>query len=197
VAGSRFAGPRPGGRLRGLATLAVLVLATLLAGAAPAPDSPSLEYQVKAAFLYQFLSFVEWPAPALAAKGDSRVVGILGDTPMVPALQALGAKPVQGRPLVVRHFRDLRDLREPGALYVLFVAQGDRERLAAAVRAVKGSGVLTVGESEGFARLGGIINFVIVDGKVGFEINPRAADEAGLRVSSKLLQLARIVEDRS
>jgi hypothetical protein len=175
---------------------ALVALAGLAVGATPAPD-PSLEYQVKAAFLYQFLNFVDWPGPAMAASRDSVVVGVLGETPMTAALQALGAKPIRGRQLVVRTFRAAREIRDPTALHVLFVPHAERDRAAGALRAVRAASVLTIGEADGFARLGGIVNFVIVDGKVGFEINPRAADEAGLRISSKLLRLARIVEDRS
>lgn len=183
---------RPPRRL--LVPVAVLLVAIATGvGPAAAQDQVPLEYQVKAAFLYQFLSFVEWPAAALAGTRDTMVVGVVGETPMAAALEPLAGKPVRGRSLVVR---PLRDLKSPGVLHVLFAGASARNRVASALQAVKGTSVLTIGETEGFARLGGMINFVIVDGKVRFEINPRAAEEAQLRISSKLLRLARIVEEK-
>jgi hypothetical protein len=168
----------------------------LAGGSGPPPAiaqaSPPLEYQVKAAFLYQFLSFVEWPATA-PPTADGMVIGVLGETALTAALQPVAARPFRGRPLVIRPLREPRDL---GAVHVLFVAGSEKERLTGILRATKGTSILTIGEIDGFTRLGGVINFVIVDGKVAFEISVRAADEARLRISSKLLRLARVVEEK-
>jgi uncharacterized protein DUF4154 len=160
----------------------IALLATILAGGseprvAVAQPEPTLEYQVKAAFLYQFLNFVEWPATAPGI-ADGMIIGVLGETALTSALQPL---------------RGPRDL---AAVHVLFVAGSEKERLSGILRTIRGASILTIGEVDGFTRLGGVINFVIVDGKVAFEINVRAAEEARLRISSKLLRLARIVEDK-
>jgi hypothetical protein len=178
---------------------AVLLLGALASGSRPPPvvaqPAPPLEYQVKAAFLYQFLSFVEWPVPPTPAP-DALVIGVLGETPLTPALQPVTARSVRGRALAVRPLRGLQELRDGGPVHVLFVAASEKERLSGILRALRGASILTVGEVDGFARLGGIINFVIVDGRVAFEINERAAEDAHLRISSKLLRLARIVEGK-
>ena len=175
----------------------IALLATILAGGseprvAVAQPEPPLEYQVKAAFLYQFLNFVEWPttAPGIA---DGMIIGVLGETALTSALQPVAARPFRGRPLVIRPLRGPRDL---AAVHVLFIAGSEKERLPGILRTTRGASILTIGEVDGFTRLGGVINFVIVDGKVAFEINVRAAEEARLRISSKLLRLARIVEEK-
>jgi hypothetical protein len=177
---------------------AALVAALLANGSEPRADTaqpaPPLEYQVKAAFLYQLLNFVEWPpAPSATANADGIVIGVLGDTPLTAALQPVVGRSVKGHPLMVRPIREARAM---GAVQVLFVAASERERLAGILQAVRGASILTVGEVDGFTRLGGVINFVIVDGKVAFEINVRAAEGARLRISSKLLRLARVVGEK-
>jgi YfiR/HmsC-like len=205
-AGDRLPGPasaprraawRSTGRCAAVALLLLLEVVLLPPGgsgprSASAQPLPPLEYQVKAAFVYQFLSFVEWPA-ATTPTGDGVIIGILGETPLTAALQPVIARSPRSRPLVVRTLRETRDL---AAVHVLFVAASEKERLTSVLRAAHVPGLLTIGEVDGFAQLGGVINFVIVDGKVAFEINVRAAEEAQLKISSKLLRLARIVEQK-
>ena len=146
------------------------------------------EYQVKAFFLYNFARYVEWPAQALGPGKDPIVICVLGRDPFGAALQqAISGKAIDGRSLVIHELRELR----PGCnCHILFVGASERKLSPSALKA---SGVLTVGETPEFLKDGGVINFKLEDGKVRFEINVAAADQQGLRISSKLLSLAEVV----
>jgi hypothetical protein len=162
------------------AFLSAIVLALLSAQASSAGDD--LEYQVKAAFLFNFLKFVEWPGGASEAPW---VIGILGTDPFGPILDnTVRSKIVNGRPVQVRRYAHLSDVKDCN---VLFIGRGEFERLGTPVR----PGLLTVGEAPGFLKSGGIINFYLEDNHVRFEIQPSAAHSSGLRVSAQLLKLGR------
>ncbi len=151
------------------------------------------EYQVKAAFLYNFAKFVEWPSDAPGDDHNSIVLGIVGEDSFRDLLEhTVQGKTVNGRRLVVRRPKNASDAR---ACQIVFIGASEKKRLRPLLDSLKGAGVLTVGESEGFAQLGGIINFTLEDNRVHFEINVDAADRAGLKISSKLLSLAKIVRD--
>jgi hypothetical protein len=147
---------------------------------------------VKAAFIYNFAKFAEWPARAFGGPSTPLRFCAIGAAPFGTALDALEGKPVRARPLVVRA---LDGVEEAAGCHVLFVGRGGAEGIPRVLDAVRGEPVLTVGESDGFCRAGGVINFVTRDGKVRFEINPDAADRAGIRLSAQLLRLARVVRD--
>jgi hypothetical protein len=174
---------------------ALLVLAAcfFIAGlSAPPAQAQSLsEYQVKAAFIYNFAKFIDWPGTT--PQGDF-VIGILGDDPFRGALQAtVKDRSIDGRPVVVRQVSSAEAARN---FQILFVSPSERERLPGILDSLKGSAVLTVGETEGFASSGVVINFIVEDSRVRFEVNVDAAERANLRISSKLLSLARIVKDQ-
>jgi hypothetical protein len=158
-------------------------------GAARA-QGPS-EYEVKAAFLYNFTKFVEWPPSAFAEGNGALRLCVLGDDPFGRGLNAaLGeGEVVEGRRLTVVR---AETLARAGGCQVLFVSRSERERLPQILAPLKSSPVLTVGDSKGFLDQGGIVNFILEGSKVRFEINPAAAEQAGIRISSKLLRLARI-----
>ncbi|HEX4499515.1 MAG TPA: YfiR family protein [Thermoanaerobaculia bacterium] len=166
---------------RGL-LLAVLLLLPYSAAAQTAP-----EYDVKAAFLYNFTKFVDWPAAAFP-DATSLKVCLLGEDPFGRSLQAVAGEPVENRKLVIVR-ADAPP--KPGGCQVLFISRSEREKLPQILAALKDSPVLTVGDTKGFVDQGVIINFILEGSKVRFEINTDAADKAGLKVSSKLLQLAR------
>lgn len=150
-------------------------------------EQPS-EYQVKAAFLLNFTKFVEWPATESAEGHSSFAVCILGEDPFGKALdEIIEGETVNDRKVVVRRV----DAEPLGSCQVLFVSKSVTQ--VAHVLATVGSGVLTVGEGEGFVRDGGIIAFVIENRRVRFDINQRAAQHAGLILSSRLLSVARSV----
>jgi len=156
---------------------------TLLSPLCPAGnDATPLEYQVKAAFLFNFLKFVEWPAQANAAPW---VIGVLGSDPFGDILDnAVRGKIVNGRPVEVRHYSKLSDIKDCN---ILFIGRSEFERIGTPVQ----PGLLTVGEASGFLKAGGIINFYILDNHVHFEIRAAVAHAAGLHVSSQLLKLGR------
>lgn len=165
------------------------LLLPLVSPAQPVP-APVQEYQVKAAFLYNFAKFVDWPGEAAGADGPL-VITVFGSDPFGPVLeQTVQGKTVGDRPLVVRRTTRLQDLRP---CHVLFISPSEKIRLPEVLRAVGGERVLTVSDMEEFLHLGGIVKFVMEDNRVRFEVNARVARESGVRISSKLLKLARVV----
>ena len=172
--------------------LAFVVLAGLAAASGPADARPS-EDDVKAAFVYQFTRFVEWP-PAGEASGEF-VVAVLGADHFSAAVErALNGRSAQERPIAVRRISGLEEA--PGAR-IVFVGASEAQHLARILAALDGSGVLTVGDADGFAERGGMIGFRTVDSRVRFDINAEQAARAGLKISSEVLKLARVVRTRS
>jgi hypothetical protein len=165
---------------------AVLLVASGTAAAAQTPAAT--EYEVKAAFLYNFAKFVEWPPEALAAPSAPMVIGVLGTDPFGHTLDRIVAdKQIGGHPLVIKR---LKDASEAEGCQIVFVGTADRAALKRLVQSNARHAVLTVGEIEGFTQEGGIIQFVIQENKVRFQINAAAADKAGLKISAQLLKLA-------
>ena len=153
-------------------------------------DSPS-EYQVKAAFLYNFAKFVEWPLDAFPDPNSPIIFGIVGDDPFEGELTGMIAqKSLSGRKFVVRRFRRTEDLRQ---CHILFISLSERKFLPQILRSVQGSSILTVADTDGFVRQGGMIGLVLVENRVRLEVNPQLAERSHLKISSKLLALARIV----
>lgn len=180
--------------LRWLAGVIALLLGMLAPGGRAQADSGLTQYQVQAAFLYHFAKYVQWPSVAFSDAGEPIVIGILGDDPFGEELMNTIAreKPVQGRPLRIMRSRNLMELVHA---HILFISASEDSRLAQhlATLARVRSTALTVGESEDFLKVagGGMIRFVVEKNKVRFDINARAAESAGLILSSKLLSLAR------
>src|SRR5277367_6578191 len=168
--------------VRGLVPLALFVSVV--------QAQPPTEYDVKAAFLLNFTKFVEWPAGALPDAASPFTICILGRDPFGRALDDIVAGETVGdRKLVVRR---LADAAPPRTCQVVFY---DRSKATArAALAALGSGVLTVGEGESFLRDGGMIGFVVDNRRVRFDINQDAAEKNGLKLSSRLLTVARSVE---
>lgn len=145
------------------------------------------EYDVKAAFLYNFTKFVDWPPDAFPDPSSLKIC-VLGDNPFGNSLQTVAGELVGNRKLTVMR---TDSLAKPAGCQVLFISRSEREHVPQILAAVKGSPVLTVGDTKGFADDGVIINFVPEGSKVRFEINTDSAERARLRISSKLLQLAK------
>jgi hypothetical protein len=163
--------------------LALVLLCALPAGAAQTAS----EYDVKAAFLFNFTKFVDWPPAAFPDPGSLKIC-VLGDAPFGKSLRAVAGDLVGDRRLTVMQ-TDM--LSRPSGCQVLFISRSERERLSQILAAVRDTPVLTVGDTDGFAERGVIINFVPEGSKVRFEINTGSADRAGIKISSKLLQLAK------
>jgi hypothetical protein len=171
----------------------LIIVVLLLAFGAPkafAQSSSPGEYVVKAAFLYNFAKFVDWPPTAFKNDSAPLTLCILGKDPFGEALDSLKDKTVKGRALVVRRSNRVENI---GECHMLFISPSEKGDLKQILNALKNSAILTVSEIEGFGSLGGMINFVMVEKKVQFEINPDAAQYRGLRISSQLLKLAKIV----
>lgn len=168
--------------------------AWLLSGASMQAQTPisAQEYQIKAAFLYNFAKFVEWPE-AMADPGKPLVIVVFGKDPFGPILEhTVWGKRINDRPLVVR--RTTRP-EEVVPCHILFVGSAEKDRLAEILKLVRNSGVLTVSEVENFLELGGAVKFVTEENKVRFAINIKAARRSGLSISSRLLSLAKVVRN--
>ena len=158
-------------------------------------ESINREYPLKALFLYNFGGYIDWPTDAFANKQSPFVIGVLGTAPIEATLKELAAsKTIAGRRIVVEHFDTVSDIRPCHILFITRKISQQQQRMALAT--LKNQHVLIVGESEGFADQGGTVNFFIEANKVRFEINPDAAKEQELKISSKLLSLAKIVQGK-
>jgi len=173
----------------GSAALAVFLLSARLAA------TPPTEHEVKAAYLYTFLTFVEWPKQGNASATGPFCIAILGADPFGPVLDnTVAAKEVLGRRVTVRR---VAEPKAAAGCHVVFVGRQQNVSTAGTLRLLEGTGALTVSDEPGFARRGGMVNFVLDEDSVGFEINPSAAAREGLTLSPRLLQLARIVPERA
>jgi hypothetical protein len=179
--------------LLGLRNFAVRIAVAALAAAAVhanAEESVTDEYQVKAAFLYNFAKFVEWPS---GTPGSSSPIAIcvLGQNPFGRVLEdTVSGKTVDGKMFVVRR---VSEVKAAAHCQILFVSSSERMRFGAILGELRTGGVLTVGETEGFIEEGGVVNLKLDGGKIQIQININAAEQAGVRISSKLLSLAQIM----
>lgn len=166
--------------------VATLLAFLTVAGLASAP--PATPAEVQAAFLCSFVEFVDWPPGAV----DGPVtVGVLGEDPFGALLEATAKnRPVQTKSIVVKRVATLEEAR---TCQLVFVGASEARILTPILQALATSSILTVSDIAGFAKRGGMIGFTIEDKRVRFEINLEAAERANLRISSRLLKLARIV----
>lgn len=164
-----------------------LLFILLALGAADAEET--VEFKVKAAYLLNFAKFVEWPARKFAAPDSPIIVGVWGQDPFGNILDDT----VAGRTVDGRKFQILRITEPDGATncHILYISLSERLRDARVIPEMQKHHVLTIGESDPFLAEGGIIRFHRHEDKVRFNINPQAAERAGLKISSKLLQLGK------
>lgn len=156
-----------------------------------AQQGPAPEYQVKAAFLFNFAQFVEWPAAAFPEPDSPMVIGVLGEDPFGGDLEAIvRGEVVNGHPLTVERFGRVEEIT---ACHILFVSKGEAARLDRILAALKGRSILTVGDMRDFAGRGGMIRFVTDRSRIRLRINLEAARADELTISSKLLRPADIV----
>lgn len=149
------------------------------------------EYALKAAVLYNVTKFVEWPREAFKGPGDPVQVCILGDNPFGDTLsQAVGGKIHDGRTFAVRQVPDIEKTRD---CQVLFISASEQKRFRAILDGIPAYGTLTVGDTETFATEGGILNLKVEGVRIRLQVNVSAAEQHGIRISSRLLGLAEIV----
>ena len=149
------------------------------------------EYQVKAAYLYNFTKFVEWPAGTFATASDPIRLCVLNDKLFQAQLnQIAGSRQIAGHPVLVVLITDPKQSR---GCHELFIGASERQGTLQILDSVRGASVLTVGETDAFVEQGGIINFVVLGDHVQFQVNQKAATQAGLHMSSQLLSVAKRV----
>jgi len=169
---------------------AFLLLIAPLALAFASPDDEDIqggeEYQTKAEFLFSFAKFVDWPAHKFTEPDSPLVIGIVGADPFGGLLEeAVQDQRIIDHPVIIRHIDSMEELRK---CHILFISRSESSRLGAILAEVRGDNVLTVGEFDNFISRGGIINFVMVDDNVRFQINDSGARRAGLKIKSLLLE---------
>jgi hypothetical protein len=156
-----------------------------------AQDAQPTEYQIKAAFIYNFARFIEWPTQAFSSADSPMTIGLLGENAFGDNLaQTIAGKVIKGHPL---QFKTYASMAEATNCQVLFISASEQKHLSKILDQLQGTCILTVSDfdtTDNFIGQGGMIDLVIVDDKVRFEINNAAAKKAGLTISSKLLSLA-------
>ena len=173
--------------------LALMPLGARGEGGASTPPSAPESRTVKAAYVYNFTKFVDWAAEdGVTDRSSTVVVCVLGSDPVGSALDEIASLESKGRPILVHHI-------QPGeiipACHILYIGNSEAARLAAILAQVGQAGVLTVSDIPRFAEQGGMIGFALERGRVRVEINALRVRGAGLRISSKLLEVARIVTE--
>jgi hypothetical protein len=150
------------------------------------------EYEAKAAFLFNFVKFVEWPSHAFANNEAPLLIGVVGNDRYTEVIdRVISGKTANNRRLVVKRFTNFKQLTP---CHIVFVRSSENDRIQQTLAAA-GPTALTVGETDGFTRSGGIINFTVAHGSLRLEINQASAERAGLKISAKLLSLANVIRN--
>jgi hypothetical protein len=189
--------PRRSFPLRSSSSVPIALLALNLVAFAPAAaqDYQSSEYELKAAILFNLIKFVEWPTTAYSGPDAPTVMCTLGRDPFGPALNGFAdGSTVNGRPLLVRRLQHDADAH---GCHLLYISSSERKILPQILRAIADAGIVTVGEMGQFAIQGGVIQLIVEDRQVHFEVNLDAASHGDFRISSKLLALARIAPSQT
>lgn len=159
---------------------------------ASAQSEDDAEYRLKLAFLYNFAQFVNWPPEAFHDSAAALTICVAGQDPFQGEIeQSLRGRMAGGHPIQLKRLKPNDD---PRSCHIIFVRAGEKKLPGRILAAVKGSSALTVGETKGFADMGGVVNFTLEQNKLRFEINLAAAMQTQLKISSKLLALAKIVK---
>ena len=170
-----------------LMTISFVVVAPLRSEETHAPT----DYEVKAAFIYNFARYIQWPKESDTNKPF--VIGVIGKDPFGVVLDdSVHGQKVQGRPVAIKRFTKIDDVPDCD---ILFVSASESGRLQQIFTALHHAPVLTIGDVDQFAQVGGMINLTTEDKRIRFEVNVQAIERAGLKAGSQLLRLARIVTE--
>jgi hypothetical protein len=175
-----------------IAAMCILASAIVTPGAPPESTQSQAknEYALKAVFLYNFCRFIEWPKSEFASPTDPIIIAVIGDDPFGPLLEeAVHGETVRGHPIKIQRHRKPESI---GHCHLLFISQSEVGRMDAVLAAVAGKSVVTVGETDAFLDLGGMIALTADRNRVRLHINPSLLRAANLDVSSKLLRVAQI-----
>lgn len=183
--------------------LIVTVLTLLVVPTVPqarADTTSSREYQVKAAFLFSFINFVDWPKEKLTEGNNQINIGIIGNDPFGKAFEPIKDKQVKGKDVVIKRFKAFKELNQSSEeieairkCHLLYICPSEKDEFRKIINLVMKHNILTVGDTKSFLESGGIINFLMEDKKVRFEINNTVAEQTELKIRSKLLRLAKRV----
>ncbi len=153
----------------------------------------SKEYHIKAAFLLNFVKFIQWPPRAFSDTPSSLTICILGKDPFDEALDTIEDKIVKNKRLIIKRFSRIEDIKE---CQILFISAPEEKIMSKILSETKDKPILTVSETNNFCQSGGIVNFIAINNKIRFEVNLDAAKRSGLIISSKLLKLSKIIKER-
>lgn len=155
---------------------------------------PSREYQLKAVFLFNFTQFIEWPPSAFESGESPFVIGILGKNPFGTYLeQTISGEKVNGHPVIIQYYTNIEEIK---ICHILFCNAAEQKKQEQAIAGLKDRGILTVSDAPHFPEYGGMIRFFTRDNKIKLQVNLKAAKNAGLNLSSKLLRLAEIYDPK-
>jgi|SRR5579872_2284710 len=151
----------------------------------------SREYQIKAVFLFNFAQFVKWPPDSSPRADEPFRIGVLGDDPFDGFLdETVRDEKVNGHPLAIQRYDRVENVKD---CQILFISRSESQRTESILAGLKGRNILTVSDTEGFIKSGGLILFVNEGNKIHFKINLQAAKRAHLSISSKVLRLAEVI----
>jgi len=189
-------------------SIAIVPIAGKVASNIEADSAANREYQVKAAFLYSFIKFVDWPAEDTVDVNQPIIIGVLGTDPFGNAFEPVKDTHVKGRKVNVERFKSLEDIKKDASqdvsllrsqtdairkCHLLFICSSEKGHLSEIIESLKGASVLTISEMEDFVESRGMIELLMEEGKVRFEVNLSAAEKANLKIRSQLLRLAKKV----
>ena len=166
------------------------LLVMLICPSLSAPETSVQDNKIKAVFIYRFIRYIQWPSFAASKTFD---IAVLGDSDMVAPLREIAKlKSVDGKRIRIKQFAEPQNL---DTCHILFVSASMASRLEEIPPRIKGKNILTISDKEGLANRGISINFIVLGEQLKFQINRRALERAGLKVSSQLIKLAILVEE--
>ncbi|MHC4182693.1 MAG: YfiR family protein [Planctomycetota bacterium] len=179
------------GKICRLIASVFLIILLIWAQYSDAESTASPEHLIKAAFVYKFAKFVEWPSNVFEDVTDPLTLCMLGEDPMGDALKFIKGKTIKGRQLSVKRIMSVEDSEQCN---IIFVSKSEKDPLTI-LNKIKNKNILSISDTKGFAHRGGIINLIKIEDMIRFEINVDAAQRAKLKISSKLLNLAVIIRN--
>ncbi len=172
----------------------LMLVPWLIALDARAVEGTASEVSLKSAFLFKFTNFSEWPAEAMGAPGAPIWLCVIGRDGLADVLEeAVRGRTSRERPVLVRR---VEGAGATAGCHVLFIGWTEPSKVDPLLATLVNQPVLTVGDEQGFARRGGMINLIERDGRLRFEINRSAVERAGLQLSSQILKLATLVDEK-
>lgn len=159
----------------------------IVKGQASDPPSPVSEYQAKAAFVFNFAMFANWPKGIFPDEKSPLVIGVLGSDQVEDALKSIEGEKINDRKVTIEHFSGIDGIRK---CHLLFISSSERHRLKEILQTLGDSPVLTVSDMEGFTDRGGMIGFLTIQNRIRFTINLNSVQRTRIKISSRLLNLA-------